>query len=130
MKDIDIQNATYVAGSLTNALDTTTPDSSIGDFLAPHDIIEGVRTSLTHKIKFQIRLNPPARTILSLLSFNKPSATLSVAVGLNGFYFGNDTSKAAATDKFFSIKINQEMTTAEKALNSFFYHRVYNLCGK
>ena len=109
MDDIDFQNATYVNGSLTNALGTTTAVSGLG-FLAPSDNVGGGgRRSLTHKIKFKIKLAK------AMFSFNKTSARLSVAGG-HGFYFNNDNTKTAATNKFFYIKIKQKMTTAEKAI--------------
>ena len=72
MKDIDFQNATYVAGSLTNALGTTTAVSGLG-FLKTHFDGVGGRRILTHKIKFKIKLAE------AMFSFNKTSARLSVA---------------------------------------------------
>ena len=100
MADIDFQNATYVDGSLTNALGTTVPDSGLGTFLAPYDNVGG-RRSLTHKIKFKIKL-------AKANNFTERSARLNVSGG-NGFLFNNDASKEADTNKFFYINIKPKI---------------------
>ena len=101
MADIEFLNASYVDGSLTNAIGTTLPTIDPPDFLKSWDYNGpgGVRRSLTHKIKFKIKL-------AKAYNFTERSARLNVT-GV-GFIF-NINGESADTNKFFYIKIKPKI---------------------